>query len=812
MLQIVLTLIWRDTRRHRFQAGIKIGGLAIGVAAALVAALLARDDLSYDRFFSDPAALYRISIAVEGPGLTPNYVAQTMASLGPWLNAERPGALAVTRLDAERLDIRYDGRVSAAAAYSADPNIFDIFDLKFVEGDPRHALDAPGSAVLTATQAQLLFGRTDVLGLAFEGFDHEPLRVTGILRDLPKNTHLDGEILVSGTTTNTALHNADSRPGPVGAINVEVLTYVRLMPGTTRSDLDQALGRFLAAHYPDTPTAAAHLRLSADPVTGIHLDPHGLTGRHGSDVNTVAGLGVVGLLLLLISIINYSTLVTAGASARLVEIGVRKSVGATRLHLFTQLLMETAVFSLLALALAITGVALILPRLNALLDRGLALDFRHDATLDGLIAAVFVAVTIGGGAYAAWTLAAQPASIALKRGKSTTTGRFRSTQALVVGQFAMGIGMIIATLVIYQQTRFATDTALKFDKDQVLLVRAAKACDPAFKQELTAQPSVLAVACSRAAPLDLEGSTSAIGLPDGRSVTAERQPVDFGFFALYRLPLRAGRDFSADRASADLVAPTAPSMTASVIINETAVRAFGFASPEAAVGQTVAVDNVGGEHGEGRPAGSSTIIGVVADFPVASIRAAIRPAVFYVDPGSFRLLSVKLRRDSVAAGVAAIDATWRRLGSDAPINRFFLDDRIQARYQALIDDQNAFLALSVLGLVVASIGLFGLAGFVAEARTKEMGIRKALGAGTLQLARLVVWQFVRPVLIANIIAWPIAAWLLQRWLDGFALRIDLDPLDFAASGGLALVLVVLLTSGHAAKVARARPVDALRYE
>ncbi|MEA2754173.1 MAG: putative transport system permease protein [Aliidongia sp.] len=811
-----VSLVLRGLRRDWFYAGIKIFGLGVGAGAALVGALLVRDDLNYDRSFTRPDMLYRISSSATDAGVAPEYFAITPADTARWLNFEYSDALQAARLAPEQIEIRYGTTEAIELGYSTDRNIFDVLDLKFIAGDPRHALDQPNSVVMTSSKAKKIFGTSNAMGLQFESvqsINNQLITVTGILEDLPGNTHLDTEVLISGNTSFSNLYNLDLKQSSSTALNLDVGTYVRLKPNLTRENLDIALQSVIANHYPIDRLGGTRLDLSADPITEIHLDPHGLSGRHGSDVSTVFALGAVGALLLIVAIINYSNLVTAKASSRLVEIGVRKSVGATRRHIAGQLFLESGIFTLLGLILGLGLTELALPSLNAFLDRALRLDYLHDVSLDGCIAALFLLITFGGGAYPAWSLSALRPSIALKRGKGASISSPSLVSILVVMQFAIGIGMIVATVAIYQQGLFATNSALKFDKDQVLLVQTHAACADSFKQELLSRRGIVAVACSRGAPLGQEASTSDVDLSDGRKLTIERQPVDFGFFDLYHLPFVAGRDFSRDHLALDQVlGEEGATMSAPIVINETAARYFGFPSPAAALGQEIAVHSVSSEAGRSLVMGKSAIIGVVADFPVKSVRAPIRPTVFYVDPAAFRLLSVKLRRDDLAAGVASVDAVWHVMGPDRLINRFFLDDKIRDRYETLLQEQTVFLILSILGILVACIGLFGLAGYVAQTRTKEIGIRKALGATTRQLVRLLVWQFVKPVVIANLIAWPVAGWLLERWLDGFALRIDLNPLIFLGAGGLAVGVAVLVTAGHAIKVARARPVAALRYE
>jgi putative ABC transport system permease protein len=363
-----------------------------------------------------------------------------------------------------------------------------------------------------------------------------------------------------------------------------------------------------------------------------------------------------------------------------------------------------------------------------------------------------------------------------------------------------------ATLVIVHQTAFATGAALHFDTDQVALVRGAQACKDSFRNRVRDLPGVAGAVCSRAAPLDFSGSDGNATTPDGRQLEVDRVEIDFDFLEFYGFTPLAGRFF--DRGHGGDAAPPDDNavMSASIVINETAMRAMGFASPDAAIGQSVTVSGIRDK------TAPSPIIGVVRDFPIGSIRHVIQPSVFFVSTDRLGLLSVRLKGGQIPATLAAIDRIWSEDVADLPIWRLFLNAEIDRTYRDIERQGVIFAGFAGIAIAIGCLGLFGLSAFAAERRTKEIGIRKALGASTFDVVRLLIWQFVKPVLIANALAWPIAWWFMRRWLDGFAYRIDLDAEPFLAAGAAALAIAVLTTAFHAVQVARSRPVLALRYE
>ncbi|MEI9982255.1 MAG: FtsX-like permease family protein [Aliidongia sp.] len=560
------------------------------------------------------------------------------------------------------------------------------------------------------------------------------------------------------------------------------------------------------------------------PLADIHLYPNDPDTHEANDqADTLYAVGATGLLILLLAGINFVNLVTARATRRALEVGVRKALGGQRRQLLLQFMSESVAYALAGMLLGLALAEICVPTMNAFLDRQIAFDYWRHPLLAALPLAAAVLVGLVAGLYPAVVLSSFPPATVLKARSGGAVGGGRLRLALVVLQFTVTIGLLIATMVIYRQNVFATSQALRFDKDLVLTVDLAgmpwhETADPKGERDVAALqslhdrfaaiPGVEAVASSLIVPQSSLNSTSDFERPghaDRPAVSLTLLPVDFDFFTVYGLQLVAGRGFSPDR-SEDKVSVEDRSRLSSAILNETAARALGFAGPTEAIGQEIHTTEANTTQSSFR------IIGVAPDFPIGSIRKPVPPTIFSVDPALFRVTSLKLSGARLSETLRAIDATWHEFVPDRPTNRSFVDDRVARLYLDITRTGRLFGGFACFAAAIGCLGLVGLSAYTAERRTKEIGIRKALGASTLDVTRLLIWQFVKPVLIANAIAWPIAWWFMRRWLDGFAYRIELGPTPFLVAGCAALAIAVATTAFHAFQVARSRPVLALRYE
>jgi putative ABC transport system permease protein len=530
----------------------------------------------------------------------------------------------------------------------------------------------------------------------------------------------------------------------------------------------------------------------------------------------VAAIGAIGVLIVAVAAMNFVTLMTARGARRAVEVGVRKAAGARRRDLIVQFLSEAGLYVLAAGLIAASLAELLTPAVNAFLQRKLVLDYVHDPALVATILGALLVTGLLAGFYPAFVLSGFRPSLVLKGG-SATVGGGGVRQALVIGQFAVLIALALVAMTIARQTVFALNEGMRVNKDQVLLV-FAQPCSEPFRDQMRKLPGVRSVACASYESLNLGDNRDSIAI-GGRKIDLAASPVDFGFFDVFGVKPLVGRLFERNRAADGAL--DNPEINPPVVLNETAVRQLGFASSQAALGKTLVWHGFWDEsmrRASGpvmMPGKPSEIIGVVPDFTLGSVRQPVIPTLYSIGrnlPPNSIAMAVKLDGLRGPETLAAIDRLWKHYGDGRPILRVFAD-RFTMRLYVDTIIQGATVAIAgVIALTIAALGLFALSAYTTERRTKEIGVRKAMGASSGDILKLLLWQFTKPVIWANLIAWP-AAWLIMRWwLASFAYHVELAPWTFAAAGAGALLIAWATVFVHALNVARAKPVGALRYE
>ena len=832
MFRNYLAAALRNLVRNKLYAAINVIGLAIGLTAALLIGLFVRDEFSYDKWLPNYDRTYKVSSVMVMPNITihndraPVIVAGLLKQ--DYAQIEEITRFAPFPAGLRQGDIEFQENVTWA-----DPNLFDILQLPAIAGNLATALQQPDGVVLTRSLARKYFGRDDPVGETIEINRRAVMRVTAILEDLPSNTHLALTVIASGRNALSPLAQLDSRAlvSTTGIIPA-IFTYLRLAPGTSAEQLRQALPDFVRRNPRFTsPDVAYTLQLA--PMAASHLQSAAVTGTMTApgSVAVVYSALLIAILIMVVASINFVNLTSARALRRAVEVDVRKVSGAVRRQLIVQFICESVFYAVLGMAGAVAGVRILLPSFNGFLQRTIVLDFARDPVLIGAMFAMVMVVGVLAGAYPAFVLSRFSPAAVLKGSLPRLLGRGRGRQVLVAVQFAVLIVLALVSTAIYRQTHYAMNEALRFDRDLVLLINTnagplapSVPCDTSFATQVRALPGVHGAACSSASILNQgtgdSPSTDVMG-SGGATVNAKERIVDFGFFELHGLKPLAGRFFSRDFGTDAM--PVGGKFTAApaVVINETLSRAMGYATPQSAIGQTVKwrpqlpVSRVFGPPGAGAAApteGSSQIIGVVSDFAQGSVREGISPGIFWIDPAGYSLLNVKLAGGQVPETLAAIDRIWKQSGQSQPISRRFLDQQVQNMYRDVVRLTQTTGAFAMVAVFIACLGLFGLAAFAAENRTKEIGVRKALGASKADILRLMLWEFSRPVIWASLVSWPVAYFVMRYWLDGFADRVDIGLWTFPAATTLALVIAVLTVVGHALLVARSQPVTALRYE
>jgi len=823
MFRNYLSAALRNLVRNPLYTAINIAGLTVGFAAALLIAVFVRDELTYDRYFPGHENIYLLDMQINLTPTAPTISDRTDPAFAALLRLDFPFIDSIARMAHTQSSIRVGDTESTEQILWGDPNIFEILKFRSVAGDVDSALLKPDGIVLTRSLARKYFGSDAPLGKTLEvkTSDSEGsftstvvssgvFTVTAIIEDLPYNVHLQGGAIAAGWAAMSPLTVADADPGCPGCIEMEAMTYLKLPDQAAAQRIAADLPAFVRRHKQYEPRANVALHLNS--LASLHFAPaHGTPGngtKPRGDIDAIFAMGAIGLLILSTASINYVNLMTARASRRATEVGVRKVGGAAQRHLIAQFTGESLIYVLVSLGLGLGIAALLLPAMNGFLDRTLRLDLSNPAS--GAFAVALAGVVgVLAGFYPAVVLSSYRPAVVLKAGASQGPASSRLRQFLVTLQFALLICLLIATAVIKHQVDYALTDALRLNADEVVIVNGT--CRPALKEAVAALPGVRAATCSTGEGLTGH-QTLRVTPPGGDPLQIPRGVVDPGFFEFYGLTPIAGRILdgrASDQTPGGAVPPT-------VVINEAAVSKFGFASPQEAIGQTLVLRR------ETSP--PSQIVGVVGDFAADTIRNPVEPTIFYISPGEHvgigaggqkyerGLLSVRLVGAQVPETLEEIDRLWKQLGPPQPISRYFLKQWIQTHMADVSRQQTLFAIAAGVAIFIALLGLFGMSVFVAEHRTKEIGIRKAMGATRRDILGILLRQFTKPVLWANIIAWPASYLIMRRWLEGFAYHIELSPWIFLTASALALVIAVATVIGHALTVARAQPVSALRYE
>ncbi len=796
----------RNLVRNRLYAAINIAGLAIGFSGAFLIALFVLDELSYDRFIPGHENAYLVSSSAVLPNGEQREYRVSSPTLAAWLKLKFPQVEAVARTAGANTVVRRGNIEGQENITTVDPDFFIVLPVPTVAGDLKNALRRPDGIVITQSIARKYFGREYPIGgtLTFGGGDE--MTVMAVTQDMRSNTHLQPtSIFVSNSATISPLRALDISRGKTARIEPFIATtYVRLTPGTS---FDPQSAR------PECAKAGACSETFAlIPVADVHLHHFTSSAENTrSPRTTIRVLCALGVLILLIAAINFVNLTTARAARRAVEIGVRKTSGATRIRLIGQFIGESLLYSSLGAVMALGIVELSLPAVNAFLDRTIEFDYWRDPQLGGTILALVILAGVLAGAYPAFVMSAfRPAAI-FNTSLAGSSGAGLVRRMLVIAQFSVLIVLVLMTGVIYEQIHFAMHEGMRVDKNQVLLISVGDSeCLGAFRKELARLPGVLKTACSMNAPLG-NGISLDVDIAGGSRVPLRQSIVDFEYFTLYGIRPIAGRLFSVayatDAAPTDRESRRQPPL----VINATASRDLGFASPAAAVGRSIHFPRFMTMDGRLMP-GPAQIIGVVPDFPLGSIRRAVEPTAFFIDPVISRNLNVKLNGRDIPETLLAIERLWKDTGHSGAPRSMFFDERLRQLYRDVRRQIQVITAAAGVALILACLGLFGLASFIAEQRTREIGIRKAMGADRPAIIRLLLWSFSSPILWANLIAWPAGYYLVNRWLQGFAYRIELQPWMFLAASGAALGIALLTVAAHTIHISRARPVEALRHE
>jgi len=807
MLKNYIKIAIRNLKKYRGYSLISIFGLAVGLACTILIMLFIINELSHDRYNKKADQIYRACLKFN-MGSNQFDSANCPVPLAPTMVEEYSEVIAATRLyhlnyRNKYVYVRYkDKQFKELNFLWADPTIFNVFTIPLIAGDPAAALSKPNSVVLTPASAQKYFGDENPIGKMFTLQDGSLYEVTGIAQKLPPTSHFHFDFLASFSSIKKSRDPE--------WYDTAVYTYIVLqdkynwrelnnkLPALSRKYVAPIIEKAMGVSYDKFIESGNYFGFFIEPLLDIHLysDVGNGLGKKGN-INTVIVFSGIALLILIIAAINFINLVTARSTIRANEVGVRKIVGSSRRQLIFQFLAESVITSIISLFLAMVMVNLLLPSMNDLLGSELSLSFISDWQFILIIILIILIIGILAGSYPALLLSSfKPVEVLKGKIQSGTKGQlFR--KVLVVFQFVASIVLITGAIVIYSQLQFMRDKDLGFNKEQIIIIQNVNKLDKnqkSFKDQLIQHADIKSATFTDCLPqMMLEVKPfQKIGAESNENHTLITISADHDFNSTFQVTMNAGRYFNR-MYSTD---------ANTVILNQAAVKSLNFENP---LDEELLL--------LGRNKRKMDVIGVVNNFHTETIHEQIKPMAAILIrniPGEF--LSVRIQPGRIRESLEFIENQWNQFVPNQPLEYTFFNDQFNQSYQSEIQSEKIITVFSTLAIFIACLGLLGLASFTATRRTKEIGIRKVLGASVSSTVVLLSQEFLKWVIIANIIAWPIAWYAMSEWLQSFAYKIELAWWMFFISGCLALIIAVLTVSLQAIKTAIANPIESLRYE
>ena len=805
MLKNYIKIALRNLRRNKLYSVLNITGLAIGITCCMLILLYVQDELSYDRFHEKSTRIYRATTHFVLKDRIMDF-ASTAHVQGPMFKEAYPEVENYVRFNSygSRRMIRYEDVSYAEEKFIwVDNSVFDVFSFNLIKGNPKEALTKPNMVVITEDIAEKYFGDQDPIGKNLRIHNDELYMVTGIVENIPTNSHIRPDFLASFITL-------DLQPTGNAAAdlvnNVDYYTYLLLEEGADYKALEQKFVGFIEKYLsPLISSIGGSARYDLQPLTSIYLhsDLENELERTG-DIAYVWLFSGIGLFILLLACLNFMNLSTARSANRAKEVGLRKVVGAQRAQLIKQFIGESMILTFIAILLSLFLVFFTLPIFNNISGKNLAMTYLSNPVLLLGLFGFFIIVSLIGGSYPAFFLSAfRPVEVLqgrLRRGAKNSVLRI----ALVSLQFTVSIVLIIGTLIVSKQLNYVRNKNLGYDKDHIIALRIrneeTQKRHEALRNALLTNPNILSVSASSSLPLG-QNSFSAhhiAGQPLSEMIMLHTQIVDEHFIDTYNMEIVEGRNFSRDF-------PT--DLQEAIIVNEATVRKLGW--QDEALGKEIDALMSMTEMKTYR------IIGVIKDYHFLSLHEEIQPLVLYnANPygGDYYRMSLRVRPENIQGTIGFLRSKWREFDSQYPLEFAFLDDQYDALYRAEERLGKLFGYFTALAILIGCLGLFGLSAYSAEQRTKEIGIRKVLGATTSNVTMLLVREFTKWVLLAVLIAWPVGYYIMNTWLQNFAYRIGLGVDTFLLAALLALVIAIMTVTYQAVKAAVANPVESLKYE
>jgi putative ABC transport system permease protein len=803
----------RNLIRFKVSSVINIIGLATGITCFIILALLVVDESGFDAFNTQADRIYRVYVSSDINGNASN-TSKTACPMGETLKREFPEVQNYARIGYfGQHDIKYKEKLFREGdIYATDSTYFELFTLSFIEGDPKTALKEPNSIVLSEKAARKYFGNENPIGRQLIADDTTFFQITGVMKDFPQKSHFACNFLLSLSTypQSKSQNWIDSR----------YTTYILFKQKINPRDFEKKLIRIteekvgpqaeatLGINIHDFFAKGNRYAILLQPLTSIYLYSQ---PQYGIELNAEWGnvrtssiyysyvFAAIGSFILLIAIFNFMNLTTAKSDSRAKEVGIRKTLGSDRSALMRQFLVESTVTCFCAVVVALGMVQLVLPLFNNFVGRNVTLDLFGSMYTIPLLFIFTLGVGLLSGSYPAFYLSSFQPSHILKQKSGGQKRSFRST--LVIIQFTISIALIICTLIVKSQLHYIMNKDLGFEREHLILINNASPLGnrvESFKQVLSSLPDVVSSTNSSVMfQSGIPGSSFRIeNAPATDFMSCQFLDVDYDFAETYRVSVEKGRYFSRDFATD----------SSSVVINESAARVFKTENP---VGKTVYNVNTNARGDQ-----AYTIVGVIKDFNYESLHQVVRPLILRIGPvrQASSILSIRLRTNNFSTSIEAVKEQWRKFTGGRSINCLILNDKLERLYRDEIRMEIVTTVFSFIAIGIACLGLYGLAAFITEKRTKEIGVRKVLGASMREITILLTKEFTRWVLLANVIAWPIAYFIMDKWLQDYAYRIEINFWIFILAGGVALVIAIFTVSFHAIKAALANPVESLKYE
>ncbi|HZE83665.1 MAG TPA: ABC transporter permease [Puia sp.] len=796
MLKNYFKIALRNLWRHRAFSFINIMGLTVGMSACFLIFLYVKFELSYDSIHSKADRIYRVIADIKTP-------TETLKAGGPgWavipnMRPDFPELEAAIRTSGTSMLITMgDKNFQEDHAMFADSGFFQIFDFPLLKGQRTTALKEMMSVVLSETAAKKYFGTDDPLGktILLTG-DKYPATVTGIIKDIPENSIVKADMIISMTTLTRKIRTGNDLDQQWG--NYGSQAWLLLKPGVSAAALQAKFPAFLEKRNgTEMKKSQMYAILTMEPLRRVYLYSTRIGNGDTGNINNVYIFSIIAIFILAIACINFINLTTARSTERAKEVGIRKVVGALRTQLARQFIGESVLLCLIAFLLTTGIVALMIPPFNHLAGKTISNGlFEHPAYLAILLLAA-IGIGLLAGIYPALVLSSFRPVTVLKGRFATGTKGILLRKSLVVAQFTISIALIIATIVVYNQMNYMHSQYLGFNKDQMMVVRSSG--DPAkmaFRQAVETIPGVQSTTMSSSTPGGGNmGAYSQIENVKGEMQIANLDLyfVDYNYIDQYKIKMVAGRSFSKDFQS---------DTTHSMVLNEAAVKLFGYTSPQQAIGRKF---SQWGREG--------MIIGVMKDFHYHSLQQDIKPLTMRIEPDGSDLVSIKVASSNLPATIAGIESKWKSLIPGKPFSYYFVDEAFDKQYRSEERFGKLFLNFAVLAIFISCLGLLGLASYSTLQRTREIGIRKVMGATVANIVNLLSKDFLKLVLLSFFIAGPVAWYFMHKWLHNFAYRTDFSWWIFLIAGMLALLIAMVTISSQAIRAAVANPAKSLKSE